>query len=281
LLIHLEPLGTTLSHSFWRRAARAAVTASFITGASLSVTGVGLAAAAPPGDNGNVKIHDTVTPDTDHRNEPHVCKFYLDAFNFDPGEQVSWQIKAWAPTGDNKTVVLKGTLTLGGDGNGRTEDLGLPDGHYKLFWNFVGEHGAAKHKTFWVDCDDDPSPSPSPSTTGTPSPSTSPSTNPSTSPSTSPSASPSTNPNPSPSTQPNPHGSPTPSTPPGGDGGDDGGDGDGGGDGNGGGGGDGGGLPFTGAPAMLMAGTGAALLLGGGAAMWISRRRKGAHHAAD
>jgi hypothetical protein len=119
--------------------------------------------ADPSGDNGTVKIHDSTTPVTDMRNEPHVCVFYLDAFGFDPGQSVSWSIKSWPPTGD-RTVVASGTLTLDSQGNGRTDDMTLPDGHYKLFWNFTAENGSAKHKMFWVSCETtSPSPSPSPS----------------------------------------------------------------------------------------------------------------------
>jgi hypothetical protein len=117
---------------------------------------------APSGDNGTVKIHRSTTPVTDRRNEPHVCVFYLDAFGFDPGQAVSWQIKSWPPTG-NRTVVSSGTLSLDGSGDGHTGDMTLQDGHYKLFWNFNGEHGRAKQKVFWVKCASTTTPSPSPS----------------------------------------------------------------------------------------------------------------------
>ena len=140
---------------------------TFVAGAALVTTGItfgfGAAdagarpAAAPPGhgkapaavngDNGTVRIHDYSTPVTDPRNEPHVCVFYLDAFGFDPGQSVSWQIKSWPPTGD-RAVVDQGTLTLDSAGDGRTSDQALPNGHYKLFWTFTGEHGAAKQKVF-------------------------------------------------------------------------------------------------------------------------------------
>ena len=86
---------------------------TFVAGAALVTTSIAFAlaapgasarsAAAPPGhgkapaavngDNGTVKIHNSSTPVTDRRNEPHVCVFYLDAFGFDPGQSVSWQIK--------------------------------------------------------------------------------------------------------------------------------------------------------------------------------------------
>jgi hypothetical protein len=119
-----------------------------------------LTAAVGNGDNGTVKIHNSTTPVTDPRNEPHVCVFYLDAFGFDAGQSVSWQIKSWPPTGD-RTVVASGTLTLDSSGLGRTGDMSLANGHYKLFWNFTGENGFAKQKVFWVACAvSTPSPSP-------------------------------------------------------------------------------------------------------------------------
>ncbi|SFG97265.1 LPXTG cell wall anchor domain-containing protein [Streptomyces mirabilis] len=109
--------------------------------------------ATPPGDNGTVKIHDARTGEELRRNEPHVCTFYLDAFGFDAIQQVDWHIEAWAPTAAAKGETVKsGAITLDAEGHGRTAALSLPDGHYKLFWNFDGEKGAAKHKVFWTDC---------------------------------------------------------------------------------------------------------------------------------
>lgn len=127
------------------------------TSASASVSSKGGAG----GDNGTVKVHDSETPADDRRNEPKVCDFYLVGFNFDSGEEVSWEIESWPPTGD-RTVVEDGTLTLDDNGHGRTDDMSLPDGHYKLFWTFEGEKGKGKHKVFWVDCEEEPTePAPS------------------------------------------------------------------------------------------------------------------------
>ncbi|RST10734.1 hypothetical protein [Streptomyces sp. WAC05374] len=135
---------------------------------TLSLSGVLVAAAAcslvfapsalaTNGDNGTVKIHDASTGEELRRNEPHVCTFYLDAFGFDAGQQVDWHIEAWAPkAGAKGETVESGSLTLDGSGHGRTGDLTLPDGHYKLFWTFEGEHGRAKHKVFWSACDTEP-----------------------------------------------------------------------------------------------------------------------------
>lgn len=126
----------------------------------------------PPGDNGTVKVHRSGTSPDKPCNQPHVCKFYLAAFQFDAGQEIAWEIKSWPPTGDRE-VVKSGTLTLDEDGRGHTEDMSLPDGHYKLVWQFAGEHGKAKHKVFWVKCVD-ATPSPSESPTEEPSPSESP-----------------------------------------------------------------------------------------------------------
>ncbi|MGW2074277.1 LPXTG cell wall anchor domain-containing protein [Streptomyces sp. NPDC001953] len=112
-----------------------------------------VAHATAPGDNGTVKIHDAKTGEEPRRNEPHVCTFYLDAFGFDAIQKVDWHIETWAPTAATKGETVKsGDITLDGKGHGRTADLSLPNGHYKLFWNFDGEKGAAKQKVFWTDC---------------------------------------------------------------------------------------------------------------------------------
>ena len=145
--------------------------------------------ATSPGDNGDVKIHKSSTDEFDQRDEPHVCAFYLDAFNFDGLENVGWHIEAWAPSADTKgETVLTGSITLDGKGHGRTQDLSLPDGHYKLFWNFEGENGAAKHKVFWTECEDEEGGG-DPSASASPSDSASSSASPSASPSVSASAS--------------------------------------------------------------------------------------------
>ncbi|MFD7441033.1 LPXTG cell wall anchor domain-containing protein [Streptomyces sp. NPDC059909] len=129
-------------------------TGAVVTAAVCSLLLAPSALATPPGDNGTVKIHDATTGEELRKNEPHVCTFYLDAFGFDAGQQVDWRIEVWSPTAGVKGDEVKsGSLTLDGSGHGRTADLSLPDGHYKLFWNFDGEHGSAKHKVFWTDCE--------------------------------------------------------------------------------------------------------------------------------
>ncbi|MCD7441594.1 LPXTG cell wall anchor domain-containing protein [Streptomyces lincolnensis] len=156
-----------------RTLSRAGALCAVATAAFLAVPS---AHATPPGDNGTVKIHDATTGEELRKNEPHVCTFYLDAFGFDAVQEVDWHIEAWAPSAGVKGETVKsGAITLDGDGHGRTQELSLPDGHYKLFWNFDGEKGAAKHKVFWTDCENEEGGGPG-STPGT---SASPSTGPS------------------------------------------------------------------------------------------------------
>jgi hypothetical protein len=203
-------------------------------GASPAARG-GKPPAAGKGDNGTVKIHRSTTPVSDPRNEPHVCVFYLDAFGFDPGQSVSWQIKSWPPTGD-RAVVSSGTLALGGSGGGFTGDMTLPNGHYKLYWNFTGEHGFAKQKVFWVACGAPTSPPPTSPPPTSPPPTSPPPTSPPPSPAT-PSQAPAPGPASSPPSQ--------------------------------------GGLPATGWPLALIAAAGVALLGTGGTAIVAARRRRG------
>jgi len=202
--------------------------------------------AGKNGDNGTVKIHRSTTPVADRRNQPHVCSFYLDAFGFDPAQSVSWQIKSWPPTGD-RTVAASGALSLDSNGTGHTADMGLPDGHYKLLWNFQGEKGFAKQKVFWVACG---APTPPPTHHPKPRPSHGPKPSPSGSARPSPSVPPTTpaTPTVSPSLAAAAGSSSGPPSP---------------------------GLPITGWPLALIAVVGIGLLGTGGAAIVAARRRHG------
>jgi hypothetical protein len=131
--------------------------------------------ATTPGDNGTVKVHDSTTPVTDYQNDPQdVCQFYLDGFGFDGAQSVTWYIDSWSPTTGNGPEVLSGSLTMDASGDGYTANQSLPNGHYKLFWNFTGENGDAKQKVFWVNCPGaEPTPTsttPDGTSTGTPTP---------------------------------------------------------------------------------------------------------------
>lgn len=133
------------------RSARSSRTLPLVAAVSAAVvlTAAPAAFAKAPGDNGDVKVHRTTTAVSDERDNPMVCRFYLDAFQFDTVQQVSWSISQQPPTGRRK--VLSGTLPLA-NGTGHTVNLGLPNGHYDLTWKFKGEHGSAKHKVFFVSC---------------------------------------------------------------------------------------------------------------------------------
>ncbi|MFF8943853.1 hypothetical protein ACF1A5_16615 [Streptomyces sp. NPDC014864] len=105
------------------------------------------AAAAIPGDNGDIKIHRVGVPFGVSKDDPVVCRFYLDAINFDSLTNVGYTIQAQPP--------LPNTATLGGSiilaaGAGHTEPLGLTDGQYRLIWSVPG--GTTKEKAFRVNC---------------------------------------------------------------------------------------------------------------------------------
>ncbi|MFE6104521.1 hypothetical protein ACFVQ4_31800 [Streptomyces laurentii] len=107
------------------------------------------AAFAAPGDNGDVKIHLSGTPVGSLSDETKVCRFYLDAFNFDTLPLVDWEITP--QPAKSATPNLSGSINLS-VGIGHTNDLMLPNGTYQLTWKFLGETGTAKHKVFTVDC---------------------------------------------------------------------------------------------------------------------------------
>ncbi|MFJ6835033.1 hypothetical protein [Streptomyces sp. NPDC091209] len=155
---------STLSHRSVPRRGAGALAALAVAGAAL----LGAPAAfAAPGDNGDVKIHDASTAVDDQRDDPKVCRFYLDGFNFDPGQRITWAILTQPLVAGGAN--LRGSLDLP-TGQGRTPlpNFTLPDGQYKLTWRFVGENGAGKSKVFKVACPlGGPSPTPSPSTTTT------------------------------------------------------------------------------------------------------------------
>ncbi|MFJ7912092.1 LPXTG cell wall anchor domain-containing protein [Kitasatospora sp. NPDC096204] len=149
-----------------------------------------------PGNNGTVKIHDAATGQEDVRNEPKVCTFYLDSFGFDANQDVIWAIATVGPKGE--TLAAYGDIPVDPHGHVRTEDIHLPDGHYKLYWQSVelvngqlpenAELNKPKHKVFKVDCGgQSPTPTGKPSPTVTPTPVKTPSTGPTTVPSQSPS----------------------------------------------------------------------------------------------
>ncbi|GAA0623875.1 hypothetical protein [Streptomyces crystallinus] len=124
-------------------------TAALALGLTAVVVGGTPLAYAAPGDNGDVKIHNLGTPFSDQRNEPKVCGFYLDGFNFDTAQSVTWSIQTQPLRAGGAT--LSGAITLA-TGVGHTLPLTLPNGQYKLTWKIAGGNGAGKMKVFKVDC---------------------------------------------------------------------------------------------------------------------------------
>lgn len=139
----------------FRVALVAAVMAALVVGPT--------AFAAPPGNNGTVKIHEGPgEPGPEIKNEPHVCTFHLHFYFADPLQAgldldaIDWWIDAHPPTAESPAI-LTGTYLADSNGEDRTPELGLPLGHYKLYWIGRGEKNV-KHKTFWVECENDAGP---------------------------------------------------------------------------------------------------------------------------
>ncbi|AUY53170.1 hypothetical protein [Streptomyces sp. CB01881] len=64
------------------------------TAAAAALTfGAAPLAVAAPGDNGDVKVHDSATAPDSRNDDSKVCQFYLDAFNFDTVTLVNWTIE--------------------------------------------------------------------------------------------------------------------------------------------------------------------------------------------
>ena len=133
------------------------ITRAVSIAAVLTLLTANLAAAAPAGNNGTVKIHDGVTDAAPViKNEPHVCTFHLHFFFADAGQAGDWQIDEQSPTGDANGI-LSGTYLTDANGEDQTVEMGLPVGHYKLYWDGRNAQNQ-KHKTFWVTCANEPGP---------------------------------------------------------------------------------------------------------------------------
>ncbi|MER6090181.1 hypothetical protein [Streptomyces bluensis] len=108
------------------------------------------AAAAVPGDHGDIKITMKDTDALPQAGRTKICAFDLEAVNFESVQGISWAIEPQpAKPG---AAQLSGRVLLT-DGAGRTDDnLALPEGQYKLTWRIDGGMGAGKQKAFKVDC---------------------------------------------------------------------------------------------------------------------------------
>jgi len=149
-----------------RASGRTAALAALTVAAGTVLIGVPGTAAAAPGDNGDVKIHNPDTDPGDPRNEPKVCEFYLDALNFDALEHFTYTIDGQGNGPNAGTGHLSGSATADANGAAHTGTLTLPDGLYKLVWKGDNWQGAGKQKVFTVDCTS-PTASPTPTPTST------------------------------------------------------------------------------------------------------------------
>ncbi|WP_155055462.1 hypothetical protein [Streptomyces blattellae] len=130
----------------YRRRAGATVVLTALTAAGASW--VAAPTASAQGENGDIRIHSVGVPYGASKEDAVVCKFYLDAVNFDVLPTIAYTITPQPPLPTAATVA--GTIQLGG-GAGHTDALGLADGQYKISWIVLG---ALKEKVFRVNCRD-------------------------------------------------------------------------------------------------------------------------------
>ena len=135
----------TLPRTFRVRAgATVVLTALAAAGASW----VAAPTASAAGENGDIRIHHVGMPFGISKDDPRVCKFYLDAVNFDILTTIAYTITPQPPLPSAATVT--GAIQLAG-GAGHTDPLGMADGQYKITWVVAG---VTKEKVFRVNCHD-------------------------------------------------------------------------------------------------------------------------------
>ena len=77
-----------------------------IAALALLLLAVSPAYADPPGNNGDVKIHEGAGESSPvEANDPHVCTFHIHGFNFDGSASGTWRI-AWQGR-DGKTYLSR------------------------------------------------------------------------------------------------------------------------------------------------------------------------------
>ncbi|MFE9021535.1 hypothetical protein ACFYNL_23665 [Streptomyces sp. NPDC007808] len=119
--------------------------------AALAAAGTSWVAAptASAQANGDIRIHSEGMPYGTPDDESVVCRFYLDAVNFDTLPTIEYTITPQPPLPSAATVT--GTIQLAG-GAGHTDLLGLADGQYMLTWTVDVTN--TKRKLFRVKCGD-------------------------------------------------------------------------------------------------------------------------------
>lgn len=134
--------------TFWSaRLVAGAVTSVLVAGPLAASTAV-----AVPANNGTIKVHSVGTALDEHANEPkQVCAFYLAGFGYDGDQVVSY---AFATQPGGVATGPTGSFTVGPDngrpdGSGRSSDLALPNGMYKVT---ATSSDGDKTKVFKVEC---------------------------------------------------------------------------------------------------------------------------------
>jgi hypothetical protein len=103
-------------------------------------------AASAAGENGDIRIHRVGVPFGVSKDDPRVCKFYLDAVNFDALPSINYTITPQPPLPSAATT--GGMVQLAG-GAGHTDPLGVSEGQHKISWTVAG---VTKEKVFRVNC---------------------------------------------------------------------------------------------------------------------------------
>lgn len=129
--------------------ARAGATVVLTALAAAGVSWVAAPTASAQGENGDIRIHREGVPYGVPKDDPVVCRFYLDAVNFDILASITYTISPQPPLPTGATVT--GAIQLAG-GAGHTDVLGLAEGQYKLTWVVTGI--PPKEKVFRVRCGD-------------------------------------------------------------------------------------------------------------------------------
>ncbi|MFE9170301.1 hypothetical protein ACFYNZ_12375 [Streptomyces kebangsaanensis] len=129
---------------------RVGVTAALTALTAAGATWLAAPVATALGEGGDIRIHRVGVPFGVPKDDPVVCRFYLEAVNFDSLGAIAYTIQAQPPLPTSATV--NGTIALGA-GVGRTEPLVLADGQYKLIWTVGTTPG--KEKLFRINCRDD------------------------------------------------------------------------------------------------------------------------------
>ncbi|GGS71622.1 hypothetical protein [Streptomyces cinerochromogenes] len=132
---------------------RAGATVVLTALAAAGASWVAAPSAVAQGENGDIRIHDErhlrgTSLVGSAKDDPVVCRFYLEAVNFDTLTSIAYTITPQPPLPTAATV--SGVIQLAG-GAGHTDPLGLADGQYKISW-IVGTPAAVKEKVFRVNC---------------------------------------------------------------------------------------------------------------------------------